>query len=78
MSRREIRARSRADIVSEYPIEGRLPDWYFRVIETSNSAWLVEGSDIWGRKVSRTGGDPEKLLEACVSDAEKIRGSSSA
>jgi hypothetical protein len=72
MAKREIEARSREDMVKEYPIENKLTDWYFRITETSNEAWLVEGCDIWGRKVSRTGGDPEHLLSACVSDAEKI------
>ena len=72
MSQREIRARSRADMVSEYPIEGELTDWYFRIAETSNNAWLVEGCDIWGRKVSRTGADPDELLVACVRDAKQI------
>jgi hypothetical protein len=61
-------------MVQEYPIEGRLADWYFRTEETSNGAWLVEGSDVWGRKVARSGGDPDALLDACVADAAKIAG----
>ena len=72
MSQRAIRARSREDMLSEYPIEGKLPDRYFRIAETSNNAWLVEGCDIWGRKVSRTGGDPDELLVACVKDAGQL------
>lgn len=72
MSRREIRARTREEMVKEYPIENKLANWYFRITETSNEAWLVEGCDIWGRKVSKIGRDPEMLLSACVIDAAKI------
>jgi hypothetical protein len=77
MAPREIKARSRAEMVGDYPIEGRLPNWYFRATETSNNAWLVEGCDIWGRMVSRAGGDPEELLSACVNDAAQILSPSS-
>lgn len=56
----------------DYPVAGRLPNWYFRAIETSNNAWLVEGRDVWGRRVSRSGRDPDQLLEACIADAAQI------
>ena len=56
----------------EYPIAGRLPNWYFRFTETSNNAWLVEGSDVWGRTVSRQGDDPEELLTACIKYAKTV------
>jgi hypothetical protein len=59
-------------MLEDYPVEGRLPNWLFRIIETSNNAWLVEGCDLWGRKVSRCGGDPDQLLDACISDAKAI------
>lgn len=78
MPKREIQAKTRDEIAREYPIEGRVSGWYFRVVETSNSAWLVEGSDLWGRKVSRTGGDPESLMQAVISDAQKILAESKA
>lgn len=59
-------------MIESYPIDGKLPDWYFRIIETSNDAWRVEGCDIWGRQVSRSGADPEELLSQCVRDAAEI------
>jgi hypothetical protein len=65
-------AKTTTEMLREYPIDGKLPNWYFRVRETSNNAWLAEGSDIWGRKVARAGGDPETLLAACIEDAAKI------
>lgn len=72
MSQREIQARSREEMLDEYPIEGKLTNWYFRITETSNNVWRVDGCDVWGRCVSRTGVDPEALLCACVGDATQI------
>lgn len=74
MPHREIQAKSPADMLKEYPIEGKLPNWYFRIRETSANAWLAEGCDVWGRKVSRSGSNPETLLSACVNDAAAIAG----
>lgn len=61
-------ARLRAD----YPIQRSPEGWYFRMTETSAGAWLVEGTDAWGRKVARDGTDPEALLELCELDARSI------
>ena len=72
MARREILARTPEELRKDYPIGGKLPNWYFRARETSNKAWTVEGCDIWGRKVSRSGGDPDELIEVCVNDARAI------
>ena len=52
-----------------YPVAGLLPNWYFRVTETSNNVWLVEGSDVWGRTVSRQGHNQDELLAQCVKEA---------
>jgi hypothetical protein len=52
-----------------YPIHGRLEGWFFRMKEISAGVYQVQGSDPWGRKVSRTGSDAEALLDACVEDA---------
>ena len=73
MSQRKIRQRTVDEMRSAYPIEGRLEGWFFRVRETSNNAWLVEGSDAWGRTVSRDGHDPDALLAQCIDDARAIR-----
>lgn len=69
---REIQPKTPQELLEDYPVDGQLPNWFFRVTETSNNAWLVEGCDLWGRKVSRSGGDPDELLDACVSDAKAI------
>lgn len=63
------------EVLAEYPISGRVKGWYFRVQEVSASAYQVDGTDLWGRRVSRTGSDPDRLLDECTSDAEAIRAS---
>ena len=72
MVRRETTPRSPHELREEFPIEGKLDNWFFRARETSNNAWTIDGVDIWGRRVSRSGTDPEALLEACVNDATEI------
>ncbi len=72
MAKRSIQPRSPEEMRSVYPIDGQVDGWYFRRAETSNGAWLVEGSDAWGRKVSRSGSDPDVLLNECISDARRI------
>ena len=68
----KVKKRSHEEMRRSYPIAGRLLNWYFRSTETSNGAWLVEGSDVWGRQVRRSGGDPEELLAECVEYAKNI------
>ena len=72
MAQRSIKQLSADEVRRAYPIAGRLEGWFFRVTEMSPGGWLAEGSDLWGRKVSRMGNDPDTLLEACVGDATAI------
>lgn len=72
MTRRKVRAIPREALERDYPIADRVPNWCFRVVEFSASAWRAEGCDIWGRRVSRIGGEPEALLAACIDDARAI------
>lgn len=63
---------SEADVLREFPISGRTHGWYFRVKEVSAGVYLVEGIDLWNRRVSRTGTDPDVLLMECAADAAEI------
>jgi hypothetical protein len=60
------------DIRRLYRIPGRVAGWFFRVRETSQGAYTVDGTDLWGRRVSRSGIHPDALLAACQDDAEAI------
>jgi hypothetical protein len=60
-------------MIREYPIAGLLDGWYFRTDELSNGCYVVEGCDIYGRKISRsTSGDPNIVLRECVEYARSI------
>jgi hypothetical protein len=72
MAQRSIQQVSPDEVRLAYPIAGRVDGWFFRVEEKSPGGWLAEGADLWGRKVSRMGGDPDALLAACVGDARAI------
>ncbi len=63
---RVIRKLDAASVVAEYPLDGLLAGWFFRVREVSQGAWLAEGTDLWGRLVSHQGAEPEALLSQCV------------
>ena len=60
------------ELLESFPIRGSIPGWFFRTEETSNNAWVVEGTDRWGRRVSRQGNDPARLLAECENDAAKV------
>jgi hypothetical protein len=58
-----------------YPIKDRLEGWFFRIQEVSNGIYEIEGTDVWGRKVSRKTieADLEEVLKVCANDARKIQ-----
>lgn len=60
-------------IKAQFPITGPVPGWFFRMEEISNNVYRVEGTDLFGRTVSRDGIGPASLLEKCFKDAEKIQ-----
>ncbi len=68
-----IQALSESEVVRNFPKRGRTAGWYFRTDEVSAGVYKVEGADLWGRMVSRTGTNPDELLAACEQDAEGIR-----
>lgn len=72
MTQRQIEKKDPQKVRADFPIADRVTGWFFRQTEISNGAWLVEGTDLWGRVVSRQGGDPDELLSACAADAERI------
>jgi hypothetical protein len=67
-----IRPQKEEQIKAKYPISGLLPGWFFKREEFSPGGWIVIGTDLFGRIVSREGSDPEALLGACVKDAAAI------
>jgi hypothetical protein len=72
MTTQPVHKKDPAQVIAEFPITGLVDGWFFKQHEVSNGAYLVEGTDLWGRKVSRSGGDPDTLLNECASDAKLI------
>ena len=71
MTARPVHRRDRAHLARDYPMAGGMEGWVVRRRETSSGAYPVEGTDPWGRTVSRQGGDPGELLSQCVADAKR-------
>lgn len=65
---------SEQELLELYPIKGKVSGWYYRTTETSNNAWLVEGSDYWGRKISIQGDNPDELILQAEQQALDING----
>lgn len=54
-------------MIRQYPVSDKVEGWYFRVQEVSVGSFLVEGRDVYGRQVSRTGiSDPDEMLCECI------------
>ena len=70
--KKPVREMTESELLRRYPFKGTTPGWYFRVTETSSNAWLVEGTDAFGRTVGHQGIDPDELLARCDADAAKI------
>ena len=67
MNKVPVQPKSHSEMVREYPLSGLVEGWFFRQREVSNGCYLVEGSDAYGREVSRqAGGDPDAALAECV------------
>ena len=47
-------------------------DWAFDVDETSANAYRVTARDLSGRRLERTGTDPDVVLEQCKQDAAAL------
>lgn len=57
---------------AEYPLDGLVEGWFFRVNEVSPCHYLAEGTDLWGRVVSASGDDADRALADCVRFAGKV------
>ena len=51
----------------------KLEDWVFEIEEISAGVYRVSAVDRMGRKVERTGTDPDQLRSECQQDAKDIQ-----
>ena len=70
MDKKAITPASHHEMIRKYPITGLVEGWYFRQREVSASCYVVEGSDVYGRTVSRQAtGEPDAAMADCVAFA---------
>ena len=70
MESKAITPASHNEMTRKYPITGLVEGWYFRQREISASCYVVEGSDVYGRTISRQAtGDPDTAMAECVAFA---------
>jgi len=68
----KIQRQSREELVAKFPLDDLVAGWYFKCDEVSVGHYVAEGVDGWGRRVSRSGSEPEQLLKECAEDARQI------
>lgn len=56
----------------DFPIVDLVDGWFFRCREVSVGGYRVEGTDLWNRKISAEGTDPEKLLRDCTESVRRM------
>ncbi len=79
MDKQTITPRSHNEMSRESPITGLVEGWYFWQREVSNGCYVVEGSDVYGRTISRqTTADPNAVLAECVAFARSQGGHNAA
>ncbi|MFZ5841260.1 MAG: hypothetical protein ACOY3E_00040 [Pseudomonadota bacterium] len=62
-----------SEIKKSYPLSGLVDGWYFKLNEQSAGVYTVEGSDLWGRKVSHTGTNEKELFSMAIKSAQAIK-----
>jgi hypothetical protein len=75
MTKQLVTQLSKHKIRREYPLDNLVLGWFFRSHETSWGSYLIEGVDLWGRKISRRSSeaDIEKTLSESARDAQEIQ-----
>jgi hypothetical protein len=56
----------------EFPIDNLVEGWFFRYLEPSNLHFIVDGTDLWGRRVGAEGDDLDDVLQQCAEAAQNI------
>ena len=65
--------RSEKELLKTHKVRGKVPGWFFRVLERPVSHWEVEGLDARGRRVVVEGSDSRRLLSEAGEEARKIQ-----
>lgn len=66
-----VKKRSDEEMLQFYDRQLRHKGWYVRVDEAANGCWIAEAEDVLGRKVGRSGNDPDELIKRLEEEIEK-------
>jgi hypothetical protein len=73
MNTQPVTPASHREMIRQYPITGLVEGWYFRQEEVSAGCFVVEASDVYGRKISRQGiADSETAMAECIQFAKAL------
>jgi hypothetical protein len=57
-------------LTQTHPCKSQREDWRIRIEEMSNGFYKVEAKDVYGRIISKTGNDPDRLVIEVEEDIE--------
>lgn len=69
--RMEIARKSKEEMLRFYHKPMSLKDWYVAISEVANGCWKAEAGDVWGRKIGRSGNDPDELIKQLEFEIER-------
>lgn len=73
MNKQPVTPASHREMIRRYPITGLAEGWYFRQEEVSAGCFVVEGSDVYGRRISLQGVvDPDAAMAECIQSAQAM------
>ena len=73
MEKKAVIPAAHEEMLRHYPITGLVEGWYFRKEEASAGCYVVEASDVHGRKISRQAvGAPEAAMTECIEFARRM------
>jgi hypothetical protein len=59
-------------LMQTHPRKSQREGWRIRIEEMSNEVYKVEAKDIYGRVISKTGNDPDKLFIEVEKEIEEM------
>ncbi len=68
----ETTRKSVKELLVTHPIRGKTTGWFFRLEDSPNGIWSIDGTDPWGRTVRLSGTDQDDVLARAEANARRI------
>jgi hypothetical protein len=69
--KRIIRPLTVDQLSQTHPRKSQIEGWRIRIEEMSNEVYKVEAKDVYGRVISKTGNDPDKIVIEVEKEIER-------